>query len=256
MSSVRSVRTVRRRAGTGLLAGLVLFVLLTAACSSDTRSQVSESVGQATVPSGGGGDDSGSSDGSGGDGSSSGDASTDGSASDGSGTAADDELSDEDWIILIVLGLAAFAVIIFATSAATRHKDKKVAARSNLDNQLGELVGTSRWIHDSGCLEVVQVDDPDRLQSTSGNLRSRMMDLENQISVLSNQTGDNALNSSLRNLGQSVAGLRSAMDGLVSARLGPDAGDQQALIDSATQTFNQRRGQLGAAIDPVAAAMR
>ncbi|MDH3707249.1 MAG: hypothetical protein OES57_14365, partial [Acidimicrobiia bacterium] len=248
--------TIRTRA---LLMLAAAALVLVAACSSDTQSQIEEAAGQVSLPasddSGGGGDDSSASDdgsteqpsddGSSGDDSSgddsSGDDSSGGDGSSGDGSSADSsastgddgEISDQEWAWIVVLGIAAFAIIIFAVAMSSRHSDNKQTARSDLDRQLGDIVGTSRWVHDSGSLDVVTTNDPDQLRSSSADVQQRLRDLESQVAKVRANTSDQALSDSLGTLSQASAGLRSATDGLVTARLAGDSDNQEALINSA-----------------------
>ena len=176
---------------------------------------------------------------------------------DGSGSESDgSSLSTEDWILLGILGVLAVAVIMGVTSAAHHHSEKKDAAKASLNGRLGESVGSARWIHDQGSMDVLRVNDPRELASTWDGVRERIIDLEARVSTLGSQVSDSGLQQALSRLGQTAAGLRGALESLVSLRLGSDAADQADLIHSARQTVDERRQQFGSAIDPVAAAQR
>jgi hypothetical protein len=165
-------------------------------------------------------------------------------------------LSTEEWILIGILAVILFALIIGATSASARHSEKKQAARSALNGRLGEIVGGSRWMVDQGSVEIMRTNDPTQLRTAWDDLRRRAIDLEGQIAALASGTGDGNLDESLRYLGQRVAGLRGSLDSLVSLRTAHDAASQQALIATTEQTVNERRQQVAAAIEPVAAARR
>ncbi len=174
----------------------------------------------------------------------------------GEQAAAEDGMSTEDWILLGILGVAAFALIVGVTSAAHSHSEKKAAALAEQNRSIGEIVGASRWIHDQGSLEVLRVTDPGQLERSWNDVRGRMVDLEAEIATKRAATDDAHLDRSLDQLGQAVAGLRGALNASVSLRTGADAGSQTQLIQDAAQTARERRSQLAAAIDPVAAARR
>ena len=163
-------------------------------------------------------------------------------------------LTTEDWILLGILGVLGIGVIMGVTSLAHHHSEKKQAAKAGLDSRLGEIVGSARWIHDQGSMDVLRVSDPRQLASTWDGVRARIIDLEANVSGLGSQVSNRSLQQSLSRLGQTAAGLRGALESLVSLRLGSDADDQADLIQSARQTVEERRRQLGQAIDPVAAA--
>ncbi len=176
--------------------------------------------------------------------------------SDGEQPATDDEMSTEDWILLGILGIAAFALIVGVTSAAHSHSEKKAAALADQNRSIGEIVGAARWIHDQGSLEVLRLTDPGQLERSWNDVRGRMIDLEAEIATIRAATDDAQLERSLDQLGQSVSGLRGALGSSVSLRTGADAGSQPELIQDATRTARERRSQLAAAIEPVAAARR
>jgi hypothetical protein len=176
---------------------------------------------------------------------------------DGSGSESDgSSLSTEDWILLGILGVLGVAVIMGVTSLAHHHSEKTQAAKANLNSRLGEIVGSARWIHDQGSIDVLRVSDPRQLASTWDGVRERIIDLEANVSGLGSQVSDRGLQQALSRLGQTAAGLRGALGSSVSLRLGSDAADQADLIQSARRTVDERRQQFGQAIDPVAAAQR
>lgn len=166
--------------------------------------------------------------------------------------AEDDEgLSTEEWVLLGLLGVVVIAVIIGATSAATRHSAKKDAARAALDGRLSAITGTSRWVVDQASVETLRISDPAQLSTSWAGTRTRIIDHESDIAALMGSTGDPGLDQSLSLLGQSVAGLRGSLDTLVSLRTGDAASGQQALIDEAARTVQERRQQLSAAMASV-----
>ncbi len=173
------------------------------------------------------------------------------------GETSDDGLSTEDWILLGVLAVVVVALIAGVTSAAGRRSAAKAAAGSELRTQLSEIVGASRWVHDSGSIEILLATDPAQAQSAWMEVRRRMVDLEGQISVMAAGTTDTNLDTILRNLGQSVAELRGAAETYVSAKLRlAGAADSAELLRLPDQTVNDHRQRLQAAIEPVAAAAR
>jgi type IV secretory pathway VirB10-like protein len=273
--SLAPVRTRRRHPrGAGVrwvVIGFAAFALLLSACSDDSKSQISEAVGSQDT----------------GSGSETGDGSqppatdapeteppatdppatdpppeteappaTEPPATDSEEPSTDDGMSTEDWILLGILGLGALVLIVGVTSVAHNHSEKKAAALADQNRSIGEIVGSSRWIHDQGSLEVLRLTDPDQLSRSWDDVRGRMVDLEAAIATKRAATDDANLERSLGDLGQSVAGLRGALSSYVSLRTGPDAGSQTELIQDASQTARERRQQLAAAIEPVAAARR
>ncbi|MDH3681113.1 MAG: hypothetical protein OEV40_14335, partial [Acidimicrobiia bacterium] len=167
----------------------------------------------------------------------------------------EDGLSTEDWILLLAIGAVALIVIFGAIGAVNRRSASKAATRSELSARLSEIVGQSRWLHDSGSVEVLLATDPDQMQMAWRDVRTRMVDLESRIATMAAGTGDPNLDQDLRYLGQCVADLRSAEEGYVNTRLRAGQ-DQAALTRTSDQTVTDRRQQLQYAIEPVASALR
>lgn len=173
------------------------------------------------------------------------------------GETADDGLSTEDWILFGVLAVAVVAIIIGVTSAAGRRSAAKSAASSERRMQLSEIVGASRWVHDSGSVEILLATDAAQARSAWMDLRRRMVDLEGQISVMAAGTTDTNLDTVLRNLGHAVAELRGAAETYVSAKLRlAGTTDSDDFLRIPDQAVNDHRQRLQAAIEPLTEAAR
>ena len=241
--SISQRSTARSPRGVLFVAAIALgLVGLLGACSSETQDQIRDAV-STTAPS---------------EGEAPPETAPPETAPPEEGTPSEDGegLTTEEWILIGILAVAAFALIVGATSASSRHSEKKHAARVALNDRLGEIVGGSRWMVDQGSVEIMSTNDPAQLRTSWDDLRRRAIDLEGQIAALATGSGDGHLDESLGYLGQRVAGLRGALDSLVSLRTSHDAMSQQALIVNAEQTVQERRQQTAAAIEPVAAARR
>ncbi|MGI9614468.1 MAG: hypothetical protein ACR2QO_16275 [Acidimicrobiales bacterium] len=166
-------------------------------------------------------------------------------------------LSTSDWLILAAIALAAIAIFVVANNGANRRAGAKATAQSQLQTQLSDVVGGSRWVHDSGSIEVLLATDPNQVQTGWNEVRRRMVNVESQIATLAVGTGDPALDQNLRYLGQCVADLRGAEEGYVAAKVRSDgSASHDQLVRSSNDTVMARRQQLQAAIDPVAYAMQ
>lgn len=167
---------------------------------------------------------------------------------------ADDEdgLSSSDWVLLLLLGIAAVALIAAAISAAGRYSASKSARRSAVSMRIGDIVGSSRWIHDSGSMAVLLVQDPNQVQSAWAPVRTRMMDAESQIATLGANVKDEELRGVLHDLGQAVTGLRSAEEAYVTAKSRAVGVDGEELLRSSYQSVIDRRRDLQLAIEPLA----
>ncbi len=262
-----STRRASSRRSRWLAVGLTVFVLVGAAVA-----QAAVADAAVTAPDAATQDDGGEGDGGGGGegGTTGGDGGTTGGGEGGTGggeggtTGGDggdggdggSDLTNEDWILLGVVGVLAIGLIMGVTSVASRHSETKAAAKADLNSRLGEIVGSARWVHDQGSIEILRQTDTRQLASSWNGVRERIVDLEARISVLASETGDRRLEQALTRLGQTAAGLRGALESSVSLRLGADAPEQTDLIQDARTTVDERRRQLGQAIDPVAAAQR
>lgn len=168
----------------------------------------------------------------------------------------EDGLSDSDWVLLILLGIAAVALIGAAITAAGRHSASKSARKNAVATRLSDIVGSCRWIHDSGSMEVLLVQDPSQIQSAWAPVRTRMMDAESQISTLAANTSDDDLQRSLHDLGQSLNALRSAEEAYVTAKARAVGLEGQELLRTSYQTVIDRRREFQMSIEPVATEMR
>ena len=157
-----------------------------------------------------------------------------------------DEFSDEDWVLIIALGVIALLVIIGATSMATHRSEKKNAAMSALDRRVRDIGGGGRWLHDQGSMDVLRTTNADEIRITWAGVRGSTIDLEGQIDALRSGIDDAGLDNALAELGVRVAGLRGSLESYVSLRTDPVA-PSAALVENATQNVLDRRRQLDAA---------
>ncbi len=157
-----------------------------------------------------------------------------------------DEFSDEDWVLIIALGVIALLVIIGATSMATHRSEKKNAAMTALDRRVRDIGGGGRWLHDQGSMDVLRTTNADEIRITWAGVRGSTIDLEGQIAALRSGIDDAGLDNALAELGVRVAGLRGSLESYVSLRTDPVA-PSAALVENATQNVLDRRRQLDAA---------
>jgi len=168
-------------------------------------------------------------------------------------TAEDSGLSNSDWVLLILLAIAAVALIAASISAAGRYSASKAARKNAVATRIGDIVGSCRWIHDSGSMEVLLVQSPLQVQSAWAPVRTRMMDTESQIATLAANTGDPDLQHALHDLGQSVTALRSAEEAYVTAKTRATGVDGDELLQSSHQAVIDRRRDLQMSLQPLAA---
>jgi hypothetical protein len=167
----------------------------------------------------------------------------------------EDGLSNEDWLVIIVLGLGAAAVLFGATSMASNRSRKKEAARASLNRDLDRVVGGTRWVHDQGSIDVLSTSNPEQLRSVWTTVRDRIVNLEGEAATLAAGVPNSNLERSLSYLTECLAGLRGALESNVSVRLDSGAG-RDDLVAASNQAAYDRRPQLMAAIEPIAAARR
>ena len=237
-----SPRKSRLMRGARLCAALVAVVALSA-CSEETRSELEDSLGDVEAPADGGGEGGSEQPGEGEDpapspgddngdqapppGPENGDQAPPPSEEDGDDS---EDMSDGEWVLIVVLGVVAIVLIIAATHASASHSRRKEEERSALDSRVGEIAGHARWLHDQGSVEVLRLTDPQQLGLAWRGTRQHTIDLESSIAALSTQTGDERINQSLRHLGHSVAALRGALDTNVALRLDPAAARTAATL--------------------------
>lgn len=158
-------------------------------------------------------------------------------------------LSDQDVLILVLLGVAALAVIIAGVSVAVRQSEEKAAAESELKRRLAPIIGTTRWLCDSGAVDLLYITDRQQLAAAWYGVRERSIGLETHIAVLTAGVARPEFAQSIDMLGRSVSGLRAALQSYVSVRLDDDA--DVATLEVARNSVTRHRQQLAAALVPV-----
>jgi len=153
----------------------------------------------------------------------------------------DDGLTTEEWVVLIIMGVAAFALIMVVVALATNHSDKKKAVQSSQNRRVGELVGLGHWILDQGSVEVLRATEAQQLQTAWLTMRARSIDLETRSASLARTTDDRDVSEMVLRLAAEVAGLRGSLETNVSLRLDPNAAANTTLIDDTTRSVYQRR---------------
>ena len=249
-----STRRASSRRFRWVAVGLTVLALVGAVVAQATVADASVAVPDATTQDDGG-DGGGGTTGGGDGGTTGGEGGTTGGDG-GNGGDSGSDLTTEDWILLGVVGVLAIGLIMGVTSVASRHSERKAAAKADLNGRLGEIVGAARWVHDQGSIEILRLTDTRQLASSWNGVRERIVVLEARTSVLASETHDRRVEPDLVRLGRTAAGLRGALDTSGSLRLGADAPEQTDLIQDARATVDERRRQLGQAIEPVAAAQR
>ena len=159
----------------------------------------------------------------------------------GEASGQDDGLTTEEWVVLILLGVAALALVMGVVSLTTNHSDKKKAAQSSQNRRIGELVGLGRWILDQGSVDVLRATEAQQLQTAWQTMRARSIDLETRSASLAGATDDPNLYEMVQRLAQNVAALRGSLETNVSLRLDSNAAANTALIDDTTRSVYQRR---------------
>ncbi len=163
----------------------------------------------------------------------------------------DGGLSGTDWVVLGLLGIAAVALIGSAISAAGRYWASKAARRNAVSARLSDIVGSCRWIQDSGTMELLLIQHPLQIQSAWAPVRTQMMDTESQISILRTNIEDDDRRELLDGLGLNLTALRSATEAYVTitSRAGSESSE---LVQSANQSVMDWRRELQISIELVA----
>jgi len=154
-----------------------------------------------------------------------------------------DGLTDEEWVLLIILGIGAIALIIGVTSMASNHSDKKRAQESADRRRVGEIVGLGRWLVDQGSIDVLRATDTHSLQTSWASVRQRAVEIETRSRSLASSLSDTDLSDALTKLSNDTAALRGVLETGVTLRTDqqadPDA--NQVLINDNTSAVYQRR---------------
>lgn len=166
----------------------------------------------------------------------------------------DDGLSTQEWVVLLIIGIAALALVMGVVSLATNHTEKKKIAQSSQNRRVGELVGLGRWILDQGSVEVLRATEARQLQTAWLTMRARSIDLETRSASLASTIDDPNVGDMILRLATGVAALRGSLDTNVSLRLDPNATANTVLIDDTTRSVYQRRQDVQLDLSRLAAA--
>ncbi|MCP3856451.1 MAG: hypothetical protein GY745_11620 [Actinomycetia bacterium] len=147
-------------------------------------------------------------------------------------------------------------IIMVGTSLASRHSEQKASARRVRNRRLAEIVGTGRWIHDQGSVDLLRATSAEQLRMLWAGTRERIMESERAVAVMATEESDESLALSLDEAGRALVGLRGAAESYVSVKLSPPTESTGALLTAATQTLYERRQQLESALRPIEAARR
>jgi hypothetical protein len=166
----------------------------------------------------------------------------------------DDGMATGEWVVLIILGAGAFALIMGIVSLASKHSDKKRAQQSSLRRQIGEVVGLGNWIIDQGSVEVLRASEAHQLDTAWRSLLVRSIDLETRCASMSGMIDDREIGEMILRLATDAAALRVVLDTNVSLRLDPNAAANAVLIDETTRSVYQRRQEVQLGLSRLSAA--
>lgn len=156
----------------------------------------------------------------------------------------DDGSTIGEWIVLIILGVGAFALIMGIVSLSTKHSNNKRAQQSSLRRQIGEVVGLGRWIIDQGSIEVLRASEAHQLDTAWRSLRAGLIDLETRCASMAGLIDDREIGEMILRLAADAAALRGVLDTNVSLRQDPNAATNTVLIDDTTRSLYQRRQEV------------
>jgi hypothetical protein len=163
--------------------------------------------------------------------------------------------SSGDWVLIAAIGAVLVALVILIVSTLSGRSKSKRDSAARLNSKVGDIAGTSRWLHDQGSMEVLRTNTPDQLNSVWTSVRDRMIELEANTAGAANNA-NHELQSDLQNLGRSIAGLRGALESYVALRLNDDGTTDVELIGDSTRTVNERRRQVELATSAVSSDLR
>jgi hypothetical protein len=171
-------------------------------------------------------------------------------------TTANDELSNEDILVLVLLGAAVAAAILIITNLASSRSRSNAADRASRRSRYADVMGGYRWVHDQGTMEVLRTGEPGPLDQKWQAINQRIVELEGQTSALELEAPDEETANALEDLGRTAAGLRAAMDTDVALRSDSSMAHRVDLLRSSAQTVQLRRTDLNTAISNPALRIR
>ena len=167
-------------------------------------------------------------------------------------TPTEDGLSNEDILILALLGGAAVVAILVATSLASSHSEKKAASQLASQTRSADLIGGFRWVNDQGTQEILRTSDPAALSHSWQATNARIIELESSAASMQQQAPNEETAIALDSVGRSAAGLRAALSSDVSLRTDPEMAGRDDLVRSSAQSVQQRRFDLDRALSTLA----
>ncbi len=163
-----------------------------------------------------------------------------------------DEADDTDWLPWIIGALIALALLALIIGAISRSRDRRRSARARIAEDLGDIIGTGRWVLDQGVTEALRLTDPTQLERSWQSTRQQMIGLEEDLSRMLVDAEGDPLANALRSTSEASAGLRSAVDADVARRVDPSSADDPALAQSMRDTVQERRTRFRETLDRLA----
>jgi hypothetical protein len=158
----------------------------------------------------------------------------------------DGGLSTEGWILAAILGVVILGGLISFASGSKRRSNSQAEVNSALNSRVGSVVGSSRWLHDQGSVEVLQTTDRDQLRSVWNNVRDRIVSLEADAAGTAGMASRTSpeINRDVGRVGRSLSELRSALESNVALRLNDDGTTDISLVEQSARLVDERRRQL------------
>ncbi|MBY5162710.1 hypothetical protein [Salsipaludibacter albus] len=163
-----------------------------------------------------------------------------------------DDADDTNWIPWLIAALVALALLALIFGAIGRRRDARRSVHARISEDLGDIIGTGRWILDQGTTEALRLTDPSQLERSWQSTRQQMIGMEEDLSRMLVDAQGDPLSNALKSSSEASAGLRSAVDADVARRLDPSSADDPALAQSMRDTVQERRTHFRETLDRLA----
>jgi len=154
----------------------------------------------------------------------------------------DDGLTTEQWVAVVLLGVAVIALVAGLAAVASRRSSDRRQQQAQTQHRRDDIIGGCRWAHDQAALTVLSTSDPAMLRSTWTTIERQLLELESRIAG-AQAAAESGADPDLIDAARVVSALRGALAADVALRAG-SATPAPDLVNQSRQTVLDRTRDL------------